>query len=573
VKTPFRTLLFGISVLFCAVYIPFIWRANFSGDAWWMVARGGAFGSWPAAIKYWFGTIGFRPVNAAFVILTARFISSPMAWALLNMLLWAAFVVIFSVIVARKGGGRVALLFLVFVLFPTMSSSVVYRFMDQTAATLALLLWGLSLFFCDACLQTNKFRHAILSFIFLLASLLCYESPLPLFCYSALYPLVFYGEKTWELDRKKAWKKVAGWSGSVLGVVLIIVLYQHMVAPTFAFEAGKEIAKVEHRSLFAYASSFADWGLATFAGYPVLIFNSVRYAFRESPAMLFLLGCLFGFNTWFFNRIGCSASLHERKECSNWQKRKGVGLLIIAFISCPVIFVLSGYSARVDTPLNRLMIATWITSCLILAALVSKFLKYRWVRIFVSAYLAVSIFSFIITLQQCVVAGRLQQVVIEDCLKKMEEAGAPADAYVLGNVPRYLMNNHANEPVFEEAPSFGYALIYISTGLVKGGIALNDIQLADRLAPAEFKYKKHSKVFVGPERVVVQDYHSYSYTNLWYYEYDQLNGSSTLKKMASAEDARALLTQKNKINTYPLPASQQVRDFMKSLMQHNKESL
>jgi len=83
--------------------------------------------------------------------------------------------------------------FVIFLIFPFFSYTILYSPAMQSMGTFALLLWSISLIFLKKFIKNNKKFNLIFSYIFLLLTFLVYESAFPLLGVSFFFPLYFSG--------------------------------------------------------------------------------------------------------------------------------------------------------------------------------------------------------------------------------------------------------------------------------------------------------------------------------------------------------------------------------------------
>jgi hypothetical protein len=232
--------------------------------------------------------------------------------------------------------------------------------------------------------------------------------------------------------------------------------------------------------------------------------------------------------------LGLLQIMRSRSHIDLRLPRAGFVLLTmcVTFVACYVLFALGGaQEVNIGTYGARILSSTWITFCLLIAALIGS--TFGAIRLFLIACLigltVLSAAAFSVSRDRYIASWQLQQVIISDVLKLVNERSIKEPISVLGDVPQYLSNSFNQEIVFSAPWDFGFALRIYSQGQIGGGAVIDsarglfhDLKLQD-------------------DGILLDGFWRASPPNLWIYRFDPKMQRGSLAPMSTASQLRTEL--------------------------------
>ncbi|TAE26767.1 MAG: hypothetical protein EAZ92_10360 [Candidatus Kapaibacterium sp.] len=578
-------LILAVGLLIAFAYLPYIWGGgSFMIDDWQIRSTAFFQGSFWKTFRYWNveGGSGMRPLASFFFALTpAIFGDNPVGYILLNTALWLASVLLFRRIVAEYCGEHVSWWFVALAAVPTIASSTIFEPVTMIIGSSNLFLWALSLALLHKYLRSGQKLFFVLSYALLICALLIYEVIAPLLLLTALLPLLHNaihknqnGQN--QTSPKQLWNTLRGdlltFGLPIVAVIASISVFQKLIVPLY----GITLSRLSARPLGDMLRSFARWLFSVCVDTPLMLFSSLLHEGRSLfirvefwmliAAVLVFVLCLRTF---------------AQAQTSEIVRKKIVGVLTntslfysmiaLTLIFCSVLSVLSGINMRVEGIENRFLGSTWFMLSVLLAGAIVRFAR---IGAMLGGFLLVCVYwSFQIQAGNYVANRSIQEQVLNDCTTKLyaaEKRGERIDsAYIIGNVPVYANKNFNNEVVFAYRFDFGGGLRMKTNGRVEMGQVVN----INKEAPANDSTRFFCAISPNQDSVLVGNLTGIMKRpindKLWWYEYDQFTGKSSLTHIthgAPQLDSILQFSRTTMINAAPLPATERVRNGMKTLL-------
>lgn len=486
----------------------------------------------------WFPLFSNRPLAPIALALTSHlFPGCPRGFILVNLGFWLGAILLSIAAVRPYQGPAFGWLFLLLAAFPPISSTVIFSPAMQMLATVSIFLWALSFWLLLRGVVRQRWSCA--PYLLLLAALLIYEIILPLLSLTVLYPLALR-------RRKSAGRSSSGFSTwlakYVLPVVLVllaVLILQKWIMPHFmAVDSRLRLPRLR-TGCFVGLTWFGSVFLLT----PWLLLNALCRLPASHPAcwQMILVAVLLiaGFLVWRHAKDLSSTSFFDRRY-------KLLGIMLLGFLSCPLLYVLSGSLPLIGGYSNRGLTSAWLIVSMLLACLPSLPARRTTQTVSLAAVLtvvALSVASFMIQRDNYILSWRLQNQVVDAFVAKAKEAGLPPGARVIGNVPRRVASNYNDEEVFGNSWDFGRALRLATGGRVVDGIPVTRTQIDQRSVQQQ-----------GNE-LSVNGLWQADTSALWFFEFDQATHRCRLLKIRDGEHLSRVLGELGKSEVNHVPES------------------
>lgn len=500
-------LLYGI-VIFCVIYLQYILKGGFVSDDWVVVDY--IFSNKNFFEVFMMSSGGFRPLFGIYwFIVTSLFGSWVVGYILFNLFAWSLFSVLLYQLL-KKHFDLSFYIYWPFSLMPTFASSVIFSPAVQTIIPLSLLLWVISLYYIDFFSDRREKKFFVLSLIFIFFTMMTYESSLPLLILNA-----------WVLYKKQ----VRFISASLITycffigfIVLSVVIYQKSVIP-WLNPSIVDISRLQFKSLSGLFLKFANDSLIMLKllildipGFFISSWKSIFYYPSIAIELAIILLLVF---------FGLMIEPKKNKEpkCSTRQF-----LLLMSLVLTGIIIM---YTPTVFSPdfvgyINRGFVCFSIFFIILVSSVFFRLFSKRnmfIVVIFIIPFFSMYYMSFLFQRNNYLLASDTIKTVIEDIQKQKRVTVAPISdqstpAFILGNVPDFLLSNFNNEVVFDNeyyTNTWGWSLILFSNGKLHG-IPINQ-NLVNR---GSVKITENKLVIDGFSILLDK-----LLKNCWYYEYRQ----------------------------------------------------
>lgn len=543
-----------ITLLFLTAYFPFVLRGGLISDDW--SVRSNAYfnsGLWQNCY-YWVVEVSpQRPLQALLAATTGYIFGGNTAgYIILNLSVMISSILCTALILKKYTGKTDALLFILFASIPTIASTSIFSPAMLIVTPVTTFLWSLSLFTLDQYMNNQKKVYYVLTYVLIFLALLIFEVILPFLVITVLLPMSKYLENGTALSLKFLRNYFIKFFVPVISIVLGIIIFQKLTAHSLATQIHLVPGiKVIIKTFVAWASSFTT-------ELCFLLINSAMQLGTDlfsRPDILLTGVTLIIFSFIFVKIVSSHAHLSEKVEI-RIKERFFLGIVILALLSCPILFIVSNYIPVIHGYDNRLMHSTWFLLSMILAWATGRI--FRTKICFVAPVIIFFLFASIIAQRDnFILSWALQQKIINDCTKKAEQADVRQDSVIIGNVPKYLPNNLNNEEVFNNIWDFGSALRVHTDGLVYRGIPIN----STKLRQGRFIVKDN---FFFVNRVWKP---KFSADNLWYYEYDQQTAQSKFIQISGIQHLQSILEEikEHNINAEPMRAHNGVRTLLREI--------
>ena len=229
--------------------------------------------------------------------------------------------------------------------------------------------------------------------------------------------------------------------------------------------------------------------------------------------------------------------------------------IIASLIACSALFFLSNYPPVTYGQYNRMMLPSFILVSMMLSWILSRAIKTKRGMVIGILISILWISSMAIQVDNFIKSWDLRKTVLIDCVDKLEKSKIKDGAILIANVPYFTKDNYNNEEVF-----------WLSWSLDSG------IKL--------FNCKKKIMAYPVCWRTIVDKNYNPAHNingfikefpenkDIWYYEFDDKTGESTLEKLNDKTDLqnRLNIASKDKINYYPEIPREKMRIFLQKII-------
>jgi hypothetical protein len=490
----------------------------------------------------WFPLFSNRPLAPIALALTSHlFAGCPRGFILLNLGAWIGAVALFIAAVRPYHGPAFGYLFLLLAAFPPISSTVIFSPAMQMLGSISVFLWALS--FWLLLRGVVRDRYSCGPYLLLLAALLTYEVILPLLSLTLLYPLALGPCKSTGRRGRCFSTWLVKYVLPVVLILLAVLILQKWIMPHFMPVDSRLRLPSLRTGCFLCITWFGSVLILT----PWLFLRAPYYLPASHPAcwqmVLVAMLLVAGFFAWRPARDWSSASCFDRKY-------RLLGIMLLGFLSCPLLYVLSSSPPLVGGYGNRGLTSAWLMLSMLLACLPSLPAR-RTVQALslatVLLVLALSVASFMVQRDNYILSWRLQNQVVEAFVAKAKEAGLPPGARIIGNVPRRVQSNYNDEEVFGNYWDFGRALRLATGGLVADGIPVTRTQI------------DQGKVKQQGGELLVNGLWRTDTSALWFFEFDQVTHRCRLLKIRDSAHLSRLLGEIGRSEVNHVPDSMATR--------------
>lgn len=540
----------GLVCVWAVVFVPHLLHSGFISDDWGVVKSGLSIPRFWDLYVSWFPLFSNRPAAPLVLSVFSTLCGDqPGSYIVANLVLWLTSLIIIATVLRKFFSNRFMVVFLALASFPSIASTVIFSIAMQLVAVASLLLWALSLYCLDRHLGKNKLLYILMSYFFVLLSLLTYEITLPLLVINVLYPSLFDSWRRKGVLKGYIHRFVAP---SFLVVVSIFAL-QRIIMPCFM----PVYSRLSPGSIGNCLGSFFSWAWALLVDFPVLMVDALQRVFVTNPNEVNLSFASILVTALFTLLLFASAELNPVVNLSDERGRKTSLLYIalLALLSASFLFILSGTDAVVGGYLNRGMTSTWILLALVIAILSDLY----WgciTRLFVLALIVSNISSFMLQRENYAYSWILQNEIARSVVRTLREANVPLRKItLLGHVPWRVPSGHNDEEVFQNSWDFSGALWLADRSYNVNAMPLNPLNV---------------KALQLKSEEVRLNYWESDFSNLWFYEYNARFGNAHLIKISTAAGVKSVAGKvaAAEFNSWPLSVPVRIRDAL-----HNKKIL
>ncbi|MGO9108900.1 MAG: hypothetical protein ACLP9L_06670, partial [Thermoguttaceae bacterium] len=376
-------------------------------------------------------------------------------------------------------------------------------------------------------------------YLLLLAALLTYEIILPLLSLTVLYPLALRPSNSTDRPSRRFSTCLAKYVLPVVLILLALLILQKWIMPRFMVVDSRLRLPRLGTGCFLCAAWFGSVLILA----PWLLLSAPYHLPASYPAcwqmILIVILLISGFFVW-----------RPAKDLSSGfflgRKCRPFGIIVLGFLSCPLLYVLSSSLASIGGYNNRGLTSAWLIVSMLLACLPSLSARRTpqiLCRVAVLSVVALAVASFMVQRDNYILSWRLQNQVVNAFVTKAEEVGLPPGARIIGNVPRRVQSNYNDEEVFGNDWDFGRALRLFTHGRVFDGIPVTRTQI-DR-----GNVKQHGN------EVLVNGCWRADTSALWFFEFDQITHSCRLLKIEDSAHLSRILDEVGKTEINHIPES------------------
>jgi len=547
-QKPNRKIFLLFFIFLMIIYAPFVFKGGFEYDDWSAagLARGVSCTGLINAYHCDWPNYPDRPLASAFYSINSNLFHM---WApgyiLLSIVMLTGAILLMFKVFEQRFGSKFATSFLFLAAVPSLSTTIIFSPAMQSIGCMALLMWAVSFYFLNKYLNTSNKRQLRLCFGFLLASLLFYESSLPLFGLSLAWPYIVAKQRI----KAGYWTQyLKTFIAPIALILLIVVLYQKFFVLHFypniskvRFQNTHEMFSIAMRTI-ANTIYILTVGVFNFCIHGL---NRVRH-FSVSSLILFLaaVGSL-------AMALILSRRQTEKKHVQNYSLWRlssaflmvSAALALIHFIAnSPPTFV--GYR-------NRAVVAGSMIIAVAGAVLWDRFFSRRgrlWMAVGVVLF-ASYVSTFIVQRNNYDLANS-ERLKIAARILPLAEANYEPHMFILANAPVYTKSNFNNETIFsDEVLDWSNMLKDLSGNKTIDGISLTP----GRLTRGELVIRNNELAVMHDNKNLVP------INKIWYYDVN----TNQLTKVQTQDRLASILNSARYFPDYPAPVDVRMRNNLR----------
>lgn len=522
VASPFKVRLWILSLAIVGlIYLPLLFWGGIICDDWGDIRQ-----TWDCigffnCYREWFPLFSNRPLAPLPITLSTQLFSTHYSWYVITNTLIYLVALGLTTRALRDFLGSFALnTFFILAAVPCIAMPVIASPINQLTATVAFLYWAISINLLRSFCQNGRPASYVLSYLILLCGFLTYEIILPLLLLTAFIPALLKPQNLTKRPSKQWLTYFVQFIMPILGVLLLVILWQKVLAPQFMEVFSRLDINGSHllRNLYTWISVF--------------IFQLPKLFIKAIPAISLYELVVFLFIGAFFY-LGMQQEKKQQGQKLNWGF---FWICLASFVSSSLIFILSDQSAVSWGYQARGLSSTWFALAILLACLTQmaslSTSKIRLVSIFLIVFFTCfSALSFSIQRDKYIESWQLQMHILGDAVALIKKQAIGPNASIIGNVPRYTPNNYNRELVFSQSWDFPAALVLYAQNQVRGGIVVdsrgNDLQ----------------NLRIENGIATVNDKGIVDFTNLWLYDYEPKTNKGELSRIKNSAELQVLITQ------------------------------
>jgi hypothetical protein len=519
-----RVLLAGLAMYLLTLYGPLISQAGISVDDWGDIAHNLDCNSFGDCYKTWFPLFSNRPLAPLpITALTFALGTWYSGYLLINSVLYLLALGIFSKVIFSITNYKNATIFFLFSAIPMIAMPIITSPINQSTATVSLLLWSVSLMALLKFIQTARMTYGVTAFGCLLLAFLTYEVILPLLVITALLPWI-WDAKRFSIASLRYWMHFLI---PILLVLIVVTLWQKAIAPHFMI--------VDSRLKFVPAHAIAK--LHTFFS---VFYKQIPALFLKMPPFLqwsSLPGICFGLASLTFSirasilpQKSSGQSTESPQKLAEKRQDRFFWSALLCLLASSSIFILSDESAVSAGYQARGLSSTWIAFATLLASInpIKKIGRIGYSSL-LGIFFVLCVLCFNIQRNQTIAAWQMQQLIISDANQLIRQHHLTSGATVLGDVPHYLPNNYNDEIVFSQPWDFGAALAIYNPNQILPGPVID----SSRRELRQLKYENSI--------VTAQNFAGAKLDNFWIYQFDIVNKSGKLLRIYDSDQFNEFL--------------------------------
>ena len=495
-------------IFICASYLPLIINGGIIADDWGDIAQTYHCNGFIDCYLSWFPLFANRPLAPlAITSSTLLFGTNFSLYLIFNLALFLSAIYITALTLFRAFSRFSGFIFAACASIPFIAMPVVVSPINQTTATVAFLFWAISLNRIYAFCKINpSLLNYFMSYLLLLCSFFTYEIMLPLLVLSAFLPLLVEGGS----NKKTIYDYFVKFLLPIIVILSLIILWQKIIA-TRVFDIVYSRIAFDPNNIFIFSQS---WLSIFTEQIPNLIAKAREFTSLSIIFLAFVI-CL---ALWLLSFIESSFVLIKKQK---W------GFLlcsITCLIASSLIFIISNSNADISGYNARGLTSTWIAIALV-ASSISVFVKSRKSIILYALIVFIGGSSILFNIQRnnYIESWKLQTLILNNVLYLFKHSNPPANAVIVGNIPRLLDKNFNDEIVFSEPWDFGTALFIMTNKYISGGAVIDT------------RHSDFRNVNIINGELSINSWWKSLPNNLWFYDFDPSTKTGTLNAIHSLD--------------------------------------
>lgn len=436
---------YGLAGLyFFLIYIPYVLHGGFVNDDWWVVHYGLDGPNFFSALSNYYPHTAGRPlIGPLWTALVRTFGSNPTPYILVNVLSWGAAIFLISNVVRAAVNDTAALVFFMLAITPSVCSSVIFYPATMVVGSISLLFWSLSFTYLYKSISENREFFYYAHVVALTISVLIYEGILPLFTFSALFPISFFVYKgksaTFYIFFLLKYAIPPGIA------VMFLAIWQKIIAPTIFSNVGSSRVTIPSY-FYDWYNTLINYFLAIFTEIPDILISSTN---RGNPYVSFAIFIITILLFWRLYRVSNEKSTPHCQQ--PFSKIKYLVLFVaISIVFSSVLFLLSSHYTVISATgyWNRLLFGFFVLFCLLCAFIFSLLPMSKILNATLFTIVVLNAKSFVIQRDNFIESWRIQTIILTDLEHSINTYAKGRRIFILASLPRFVHENFNDEIVF-----------------------------------------------------------------------------------------------------------------------------
>lgn len=498
----FQNTYLWLGIFVCAIYLPLFLSGSMVQDDFGFVEHAIARPNFFDLYHFLFSNLfANRPLAPLPIALSTILIGKHyQLYVILNGLIYLTAIFITVNVIKKSVGDTPALIFGILASIPVISMPTVVSPINLITASTALLYWSIALSLIASYCQLGGTWKYVLSIFLYISSLLTYEITFPLGVMLAFFPAIIYRNNDFTNLISYFFKFIA----PIICALFIVLLWQKLIGPIFFIDQSRL-----NINFHKFPEHLYSWLDIFILHLPNLFSKSIRMT---------------SLYDWFSSAIALTGLIYffifsPSEKLNTKNKLFFLFASVLTLLTASLILILSSSGSDIGGYQSRALSPTWIGLAFVMAALYSC-LPRLWIRkiliVLLMAFICLSSNSFSISRDNYIDSWRIQRAIIDDFINKMQAEEVPRDAYILGNLPNYPINNFNNELIFSVEWDFGAAI----------RIASNNRILHASVMDARGGLFHNIRII--NDKIYINDSDAFNTNNLWLYDYNYKTNASSL---------------------------------------------
>tara|TARA_B100001971_G_C18232292_1_gene564707 strand:+ start:247 stop:1935 length:1689 start_codon:yes stop_codon:yes gene_type:complete len=492
------------------------------------------------------GASSARPIFGLILFtIISLFKFNPWPYIIFLFLLWFSTVAILFHLIKSIVSRNAAFVFALLALFPIFSSTIVFDHYIAASYVFSVLLWSLSLSCLHNHVNSNNLNSYIFAYIILVFALLTIEILLPLLSITAILPIILHIDKNRITFKKNDHRLILKYVLPVIIIASVFFVFKVFVTPLYTGGSVWGTRPIDLKSFEFVLYYF----YVVVVEIPLMMLEIVPRLFDWEilEASVFIIA----FYVLLRKKLLKNDVVGSVERCWFSKENMFIGLVVFSLFSCAVIFFISHRIPQTYGTLNRLMLPSFILLSILLAWLFEKMVITKW--FFLPVVISVLwVSSMIVQIDGFIESWETRKSIYNDMAMKLNSVELGNDPILIACVPFYNKSNYNNESVFTKH-NWSHQV----------GLRLFGANTIPRILSVNWNY-----INIYRDFSVIDDYVQYSYqlpiptySNFWYYEYDQEAKLSQFERIADKEELAKKISHitENRINYHPVILREKIR--------------